>query len=280
MTTLALAPETLEGWYVLHQTFALDRAALRALSAADLDAVARDFVAAMHDLSGGDGARGWSVLVPLVGSKADVMVMHFRPTLDELGEAQARLAQARLTDFLSPVEFFLSVAEAGLYYITAQLAKATDARGGKVGDDEYRAELKKRVDAELATEHVRKRLYPPPPSDRMPYVCVYPMDKKRETGQNWYAMPIEARSDLMKWHGLTGRKYAGRVLQIISGSIGLDVWEWAVTLFAADPLEFKKIVSEMRFDEASAKYGEFGNFYVGKIAAPEAWVRALRPTAG
>ncbi len=280
MTTLALAPETLEGWYVLHQTFALDRTALRALTAADFDLVARDFAAAMHDLSGGDGAEGWSALVPLVGSKADFMVMHFRPTLDELGVAQARLARARLTDFASPVEFFLSVAEAGLYYITAQLAKAADARGGKVGDDEYRAELKKRVDAELATEHVRKRLYPPPPSDRMPYVCVYPMDKKRETGQNWYALPIEARSDLMKWHGLTGRKYAGRVLQIISGSIGLDVWEWAVTLFAADPLEFKKIVSEMRFDEASAKYGEFGNFYVGKIATPEAWLSTLRPTAG
>ena len=280
MTTLALAPETLEGWYVLHQTFTLNRTALRALSPAEFDAVARDFAAVMHELAGGDGAQGWSALVPLVGSKADVMVMHFRPTLDALGEAQARLAQARLADFLSPVEYFLSVAEAGLYYITAQLAKAADARGGRVGDDEYRAELKKRVDAELATEHVQKRLYPPPPGDRMPYVCAYPMNKKREAGQNWYALPIEARSDLMKWHGLTGRKYAGRVLQVISGSIGLDLWEWAVTLFAADPLEFKKIVSEMRFDEASAKYGEFGNFYVGKIVVPDTWVRGLRSTAG
>jgi chlorite dismutase len=208
------------------------------------------------------------------------MVMHFRPTLDALGEAQNALARARLSDFLSPVEFFLSVSEAGLYFITAQLAKATAARGGKIGDDEYKAELKKRIDAELATEHVRKRLYPSPPDERMPYVCVYPMDKKRETGQNWYALPIEERSDLMKWHGLTGRKYAGRVLQIISGSIGLDVWEWAVTLFAADPLEFKKIVSEMRFDEASAKYGEFGNFYVGRLAAPAAWARGLRAGGG
>ncbi|MGH7689798.1 MAG: hydrogen peroxide-dependent heme synthase [Gemmatimonadaceae bacterium] len=280
MTTLALAPETLEGWYVLHQTFTLDRAALRALPPAEFDAVAGDFVAAMHELSGGDGAQGWSALVPLVGSKADVLVMHFRPTLDELGVAQARLAQTRFADWLLPVEYFLSVAEAGLYYITAQLAKAADARGGRVGDEAYKAELKARVDAELATEHVQRRLYPRPPGDRLPYVCVYPMDKKRETGQNWYALPVDERNELMKWHGLTGRKYAGRVLQVISGSIGFDVWEWAVTLFAADPLEFKKIVSEMRFDEASAKYGEFGNFYVGKIAAPEAWVRGLRPTAG
>ena len=280
MTTAPLAPETLEGWYVLHQTFTLDRPALRALGPADFDALARDFTTAMRELSGGDGAQGWSALVPLVGSRADVMVMHFRPTLDELGTAQTRLADTRLAEFLTPVEYFLSVSEAGLYYITAQLAKAAAARGGKVGDDEYKAELKKRVDAELATEHVRKRLYPPPPGEAMPYVCVYPMDKKRETGQNWYALPIDERSELMKWHGLTGRKYAGRVLQIISGSIGLDVWEWAVTLFAADPLEFKKIVSEMRFDEASARYGAFGNFYVGRLAAPEAWVRGLRPSAG
>ncbi|MDE3152348.1 MAG: heme-dependent peroxidase [Gemmatimonadota bacterium] len=279
MTTPALAPETLEGWYVLHQTFRLDRAALRPLLPVDFDAIADDFVHTMDALAGGDGANGWSALVPLVGSRADVMVMHFRPTLDALGDAQARLAQARLSDYLTPVEFFLSVTEAGLYYVTAQLAKAAAARKGRVGDEEYQAELKKRVDAELATEHVRKRLYPPLPGGEMPYVCVYPMNKKRETGQNWYALPIEERSELMKWHGLTGRKYAGRVLQIISGSIGLDLWEWAVTLFAADPLEFKKIVSEMRFDEASAKYGEFGNFYVGRIAPPDAWVRGLRPAA-
>ncbi|HEU4988283.1 MAG TPA: hydrogen peroxide-dependent heme synthase [Gemmatimonadaceae bacterium] len=279
MTTPALAPETLEGWYVLHQTFRLDRAALRPLLPVDFDAIADDFVHTMDALAGGDGANGWSALVPLVGSRADVMVMHFRPTLDALGDAQARLAQARLSDYLTPVEFFLSVTEAGLYYVTAQLAKAAAARKGRVGDDEYQAELKKRVDAELATEHVRKRLYPPLPGGEMPYVCVYPMNKKRETGQNWYALPIEERSELMKWHGLTGRKYAGRVLQIISGSIGLDLWEWAVTLFAADPLEFKKIVSEMRFDEASAKYGEFGNFYVGRIAPPDAWTRGLRPAA-
>jgi hydrogen peroxide-dependent heme synthase len=280
MTTQALAPETLEGWYLLHQAYTVDRAALRHVPAADRQAMSAEFEAVMADLAG-DAEHGWSAVVPLVGSKADVLFMHFRPTLDGVGAAQARLAQARLSDFLVPVEFFLSVTEAGLYYVTAQLARAAAERGGKVGDDTYRAELKKRVDAELATEHVRKRLYPPPPDGRMPYVCVYPMDKKRETGQNWYALPIDERSELMKWHGLTGRKYAGRVVQVISGSIGLDVWEWAVTLFAADPLEFKKIVSEMRFDEASARYGAFGNFYVGRLTAPGEWTRGLlAPSAG
>ena len=280
MTTPALAPETLEGWYQLQQAFAVNRAALRALPSADREAVAREFAAAMAEVSGGDGSEGWSTLVSLVGSKADLMVMHFRPTLDALGAAQRRLARARLSDFLVPVEYFLSVAEAGLYYATAQLAREAAERGGKVGDEKYRAELQRRVDAELASDHVQKRLYPPRPGEGMPYVCVYPMNKKREAGQNWYALPIDERSELMKWHGLTGRKYAGRVVQVISGSIGLDVWEWAVTLFAADPLEFKKIVSEMRFDEASAKYAEFGNFYVGRIAAPAEWTRELLAATG
>ena len=279
MTTHALAPETLEGWYVLHQAFALDRAAVRALSAHEFDAAAAEFTSVMHELAGGDGTQGWSALVPLVGSPADVLLMHVRPTLDALGEAQEAVARTQLADLLTPVEFFLSVAEAGLYSISAQLAKAAAARGGTVGDDEYNAELQKRMEANLATEHVRRRLYPPAPSEQMPYVCVYPMDKKRETGQNWYALSIDERNELMKWHGLTGRKYAGRVVQLISGSMGFDTWEWAVTLFAADPLEFKKIVSEMRFDEASSRYGEFGNFYVGKLAGADQWVRGLRAGA-
>jgi chlorite dismutase len=99
----------------------------------------------------------------------------------------------------------------------------------------------------------------------MPWVCFYPMSKKREPGQNWYSLPLEERSRLMHAHGMTGRKYAGRIQQIITGSIGFDAWEWGVTLFARDPLDFKRIVTEMRFDEVSAKYAEFGDFYVGRV---------------
>jgi chlorite dismutase len=99
----------------------------------------------------------------------------------------------------------------------------------------------------------------------MPYVCFYPMSKRRDDGQNWYALDLDERSRLMYGHGLTGRRYAGRVQQIITGAIGLDAWEWGVTLFARDPLDFKKLVTDMRFDEVSAKYAEFGEFYVGKI---------------
>jgi chlorite dismutase len=124
--------------------------------------------------------------------------------------------------------------------------------------------MSERIRAEIESDHIKRRLYPQPSPD-MPYVCFYPMSKRREPGQNWYALPLDERSRLMQAHGLTGRKYAGRIQQVITGAIGLDAWEWGVTLFARDPLDFKRLVTEMRFDEVSARYAEFGDFYVGKI---------------
>ena len=161
---------------------------------------------------------------------------------------------------------FLSVTEAGLYHVTAQLAADAEKRGGAVGDAEYKRQVDERVKAELASDHVRRRLYPPLPGD-MPYVCFYPMSKRRVAGQNWYALSLEERSRLMHSHGVTGRRYAGRVQQIITGAIGFESWEWGVTLFAKDPLDFKRLVTDMRFDEVSAKYADFGEFYVGKVVS-------------
>lgn len=273
----ALPPETLEGWYALHQMYRLDRAALRTLEPDDARAIRDEAAAALDDLAG--ASEGWSGVVELVGSEADVMFVHFRPTLDALTEAQRGLTRAALYDDLVPVYSFLSVTEAGMYHLTAKLAREAAARGGKVGDAEYSSALERNLAAERASEHVQKRLYPRPPQS-MPYVSFYPMDKKRETGQNWYSLPIDDRSRLMQAHGLTGRKYAGKVFQVITGAIGLDAWEWGVTLFAADPLEFKKIVSEMRFDEASAKYGDFGEFFVGKLVAPDAWLDSVFDRGG
>jgi chlorite dismutase len=131
--------------------------------------------------------------------------------------------------------------------------------------------MAERVQAERQNPHVRRRLYPELPPD-MPYVCFYPMSKRRTPGQNWYALTLDERSRLMLSHGITGRRFAGRVMQIISGAIGLDTWEWGVTLFAADPLDFKKLVTDMRFDEVSAQYADFGEFFVGKLVGAEEWV--------
>jgi chlorite dismutase len=102
----------------------------------------------------------------------------------------------------------------------------------------------------------------------MPYVCFYPMSKRRQVGQNWYSLTLAERSQLMYAHGRTGRRYAGKVLQVITGAVGFDAWEWGVTLFAGDPMAFKKLVTDMRFDEVSAKYAEFGDFFVGRAVAP------------
>jgi peroxiredoxin len=256
---VAYPPETIEGWYVLHQLYRIDPARRAELRGDEIPEIAAIFAE-----SGDEETRGWSAAVRIIGSTSDVMFMHFRRTLDEIGAVQRTLAAAPWMVALVPTYSFLSVTESGLYYLTSQLAKAALARGGKPGDAQYLEALHEKTQEELQSAHTLRRLYPPRPA-AMPYVSFYPMSKRRAYGQNWYALPLDERSLLMRDHGLTGRKYSGRVQQVISGAIGFDAWEWGVTLFAANPLEFKKIVTEMRFDEASAKYGEFGDFYVGKI---------------
>ena len=214
--------------------------------------------------SGVASGAGWSCFVTLIGSTSDLMVIHFRETLDAIGAAQRALGETTLARALDPVYAFLSVTEAGLYHISAELARDAEARGGKVGDEAYVRSLSDRSEKERASGHVLRRLYPELPAD-MPYVCFYPMSKRRDESQNWYTLSLDERSRLMQSHGLTGRRYAGKVQQVITGAIGLDAWEWGVTLFAKDALDFKKLVTDMRFDEVSAKYAEFGDFYVGRI---------------
>ena len=259
MDSPGLPPETLEGWYALHQLYTIDRRAIRALTA---DAV-RDLRCSSADALGSiarETNEGWSIVVSLVGSTADVLFMHLRPTLDELRDVQRRIARMPVMDFLRPAMYFLSVTELGLYQLAAH------------GQDDPQREA--RLRAERESPHTLRRLYPSVP-ESMPYVSFYPMSKRRDAGQNWYTLPLTERSKLMHSHGLTGRRYAGRVTQIISGAIGLDKWEWGVTLFGKDPVDFKKLVTEMRFDEASAKYAEFGDFYVGRLVDPEAWTEEL-----
>jgi chlorite dismutase len=200
----------------------------------------------------------------VIGSTVDVMAVHFAPTLDAIAEAQDAVRRSPAMDRLRLRSSFLSVTEAGLYHLTSELARETIERGGTIGDETYTEELARRVARERENSHVQRRLYPPLPED-MPYICFYPMSKRRAPEQNWYDLPLAERSRLMWAHGRTGRRYAGRVLQIITGAIGFDAWEWGVTLFARDPLDFKKLVTDMRFDEVSAKYAEFGDFYVGRV---------------
>jgi chlorite dismutase len=121
-------------------------------------------------------------------------------------------------------------------------------------------------------EAMKPRLWPEIPPAR--YVCFYPMDRRRGEEKNWYTLPIEERQRQMEEHGKIGRRYAGAVRQIITGSIGFDDWEWGVDLFADDPLVFKKLIYEMRFDEVSAVYALFGQFVVG-VRVPAEKLREL-----
>ncbi len=269
MTERAHPPETTEGWYALHQVFSWDGDALRQMLRADIRG---ELTRTLDTLA--SPPEGWSAVVPLIGSKSDVMLVHFRPTLDLIAKAQRLVAALPAFNVARRDYTFLSVTEAGLYHASAQLAAEATARGGTVGDADYRAAMDARVAKERESAHVQRRLFPTQPAE-MPYVCFYPMSKRRTVGQNWYALSLEERSTLMMAHGTTGRGYAGKVVQVISGAIGLDVWEWGVTLFAGDPLQFKKIVTDMRFDEVSAQYAEFGPFYVGKTQSPAEWLNAL-----
>jgi hydrogen peroxide-dependent heme synthase len=148
--------------------------------------------------------------------------------------------------------------------MTAKLHEQLGAKHKPASD-----EFEKAFDVEMETQRgrVMNRLFIEVPRAR--YVCFYPMNKRRGEALNWYAESFERRALMMREHGMIGRTFAGRVTQVISGSIGYDDWEWGVDLFAADPVVFKKLIYEMRFDEASAKFAEFGPFYTGMQFAPD-----------
>ena len=252
-----LVPETLEGWSVLHQMFRVKWSDLRTLTTKQrADLAVRTGTA----LRGPDDQKiGATTLVQLLGHKGDLMLVHFRRDFEELSAAQLGLAQTPLFDFLEPTTSYVSIIELGMYDMTAKIHEQLRGKGLKEGTDQYDAAF----DTEMETQRSRvsARLFPEVPGRR--YVCFYPMNKRRGEQKNWYAESFDARAAMMREHGMIGRDYSGKVIQIISGSIGFDDWEWGVDLFADDPLVFKKLIYEMRFDKASAEFAEFGPFYVG-----------------
>lgn len=257
-------PLTLEGWSMLHQMFRIRWTAWRALPAAEQQAVIEEASATFTAME--QRKDGQSAIFSMLGHKGDLLLLHFRKTFDELNEAELQLATLRFNEFLEPTTSYLSVVEMGLYEGSTRLYASLQEKGIQPGTPEWQ----QAVDADLARQRqaMSQRLWSDIPPRR--YVCFYPMDKKRGEVHNWYSEPIAERHLMMRDHGMIGRKYGGQVTQVISGSIGFDDWEWGVDLFADDPLVFKKLVYEMRFDEASAKYGLFGTFYVGlRFAAKE-----------
>jgi peroxiredoxin len=206
-----------------------------------------------------------TALFSLLGHKGDLLLVHFRDSFDQLNDAELRLAHLQLADYLTPTTSYLSVVELGLYESTVRLHSTLAEKGIAPGSPEWEQETAAVL--EQQRKAMKPRLWPEIPPRR--YLCFYPMDKKRGESKNWYEVPMRERQRLMHEHGLIGRRYACDVKQIISGSIGFDDWEWGVDLFADDPLVFKKLIYEMRFDEASAVYALFGKFYLGLRFAPQ-----------
>jgi peroxiredoxin len=248
-------PLTLEGASVLHQMVRVRWPAWRALDLAGraeiLEQAAGVFVALEEQRS---------ALFSLLGHKGDLMLVHFRTSFDELMEVQLKLTKLRLWDYLEQTTSYLSVVELGLYESTAKVYGTLAEKGLEPHSAEWKAEIEETLSRQRQAMH--PRLYPEIPAAK--YLCFYPMDRRRGENKNWYQVPMEDRQLMMQDHGAIGRRYAGSVKQIITGSIGFDDWEWGVDLFADDPLVFKRLIYEMRFDEVSAVYALFGTFYVGR----------------
>jgi chlorite dismutase len=239
---------------------------VREMSVGDRDRMAGEAVRALAVPDA--GSTGF---VQVLGHKADLMVVCFRRGFDALAQAQLALSTTALHDVLEPTSSYVSVVELGMYEMTAKVHEQLGAKH-KPGSEEF----EKAFDAEMEAQRQRvmNRLFLDMPKAR--HVCFYPMNKRRGESLNWYSETFERRASMMREHGHIGRQYAGKVTQVISGSIGYDDWEWGVDLFADDPLVFKKLIYEMRFDEASAKFAEFGPFYIGLQFAPDNLSALLR----
>lgn len=230
---------TLEGWYALHDFRAIHWPSWKSSTKAERAQAIEEWFSLQDEWQQTeDNKQGSTVIYSIVGQKADILIIHLRETLEELNELETRFNKSKLADYCEPVYSYVSVVELSNYM-------------AKPGSDP------------MENPEVVARLKPTMP--RSKHVCFYPMNKRREGNDNWFMLSMEERRELMRSHGLIGRSYAGKVRQIITGSVGFDDWEWGVTLFADDALQFKKLVYEMRFDEVSARYGEFGEFFVGNL---------------
>lgn len=237
----------LHGWFTEHTFFRFDRSRFAALAPSEQGAV-KECVKKWwyaQQLAQDQGVGSFGVF-EMLGHKAELLFLTLRSDLEALALEQRKLKGAFL-DMLQPTTSFLGVVELSNYVV----------KSDRMHEDPV----------------VAARLRPILPKTR--HVCFYPMNKKREVGANWYLEPMEERQRMMRSHGLVGRKHAPFVTQIISGAIGLDDYEWGVSLFADDPLAFKNVVTEMRFDEVSARFAEFGAFYVGNRLTEDALIDYL-----
>jgi hydrogen peroxide-dependent heme synthase len=265
-TELAAVPFTIEGHAVLHQMMRFRWNAWRKLDPTQKKGIVQQATTVLSGME----ATGHTALYSMLGHKCDLMFVHFRSSFDELNAAELCLNNLDLNEYFEPMSSYLSVVELGLYESTIKLYRSLAERGVEPHSEEWNREVAEMLARQK--QAMSPRLFPTIPDTR--YVCFYPMDRKRGEDKNWYTLPIEDRGRQLNEHGTVGRRYADSVRQIITGSIGFDDWEWGVDLFANDPLVYKKLIAEMRYDEVSAVYSTFGTFYVG-IRCPAAELGSL-----
>ena len=262
-TTSAVASE---GWGVLHLFFHLRRELLEESGEA-----AKDFA---RRLQAFDARDDYQVLTfSVLGQKADIGLMVLGPDLAELDLLATELTASPLGAALLPAGSYVSMTELSEYTSTAEdeSRRLVTEDGLAEGSPEHAAALAA-FESRMA-DYAQHRLHPKLPRKKI--ISFYPMSKRRAGEDNWYALDYGRRKELMAGHARVGRTYRGRILQLITGSVGLDDWEWGVTLLADDPKAVKDIVYEMRFDEVSARYGEFGPFVIGLVLDPDALMTHL-----
>jgi len=252
-----------QGWHVSHLFYRFDRARLAALTQAERAEGMRLFCEALDPSGPLAPTRLQTWLVP--GHKADFGVMAMDPSPLKVDDVHQRLLAGPLGRAIEPTYSFVSLTEVSEYVPTVeQFGERLIVEGETRDSPTWQAKVQGYAARE---DHMRRaRLEPELPP--WPNACFYPMNKKRKVGENWFSLPLAERSRLMAEHGRTGMTFGGRVSQLITVSVGLDDWEWGVTLWARRPEFLKEIVYTMRFDEASARYAEFGPFYTGYISTP------------
>ncbi|MFM8634096.1 MAG: hydrogen peroxide-dependent heme synthase [Planctomycetia bacterium] len=260
-TDVSVEPST--GWHVTHSFYRFDRGVVAALAADRRAAGIAHFAEALDPTSQESSRRLQCWIVP--GHKADFGIMAVDPSPHRVDAVHQRLLAGPLGPAIVPTYSFVSLTEVSEYVPTVEQYGKRLIEEGEVADSpSYQA----KVQGYAAREDSMRRARLEPDFPPWPNACFYPMNKKRKVGENWFTLPFPERSRLMAEHGRTGMSFGGRVSQLITVSVGLDDWEWGVTLWARKPDFLKEIVYTMRFDEASARYAEFGPFYTGYIATP------------
>lgn len=259
------APSTLDGAFLLHQLFRVDWTSWHQLKEKKRKKIQRQSAEMLERLcSRGDGDDS-GALYHVLGHKADLMFVFSRVSGEKLAEVERELTLLPIWPYLEATYSYFSCVELSLHGAHERYRNLLLQQGLAEHSKEWDAALEAMLQEDRQVQ--KDRLWPQFPDSE--YICFYPMDKRRGEVHNWFMLEAPERGKLMSTHGKTGRRYAGKVSQIISSSMGLDDFDWGVSLYSHDALYFKKLIYEMRFDEVSAIYADFGTFFIGRRIAAD-----------